>query len=802
MSFKILQERSRGSVPSGDGDDKEEEGEGYDLIRVFVCTEIRDFQGRDEFHEKFTESVNEFFKEIMKIETGARMVPWEIKHANLVKGRTALPPVQNKYKKYMHFRMKYATQGKKFIRLNIAFPSKGDILDVLEQIEETSEWWEDQHHYANVSPCQGITPVIIGWLSRSLESMTQAEEFQIVLRLLLDDPSLGLVWQAINKTGKSRVTLDGSVRETEPAKKTKGGKKIWEKPVKAAHIEVDVTNKDRTSAKLTQLYNYNTDKCYPLGYSLYFVQDLRFRAMLTSEGRQGYIKAWYHQKHLLGFLYNEFCNIINIDALVPDAIGHGKITFRKFLTDLKVSATPGVKGDKLFIAITRTSSEGMNFCFTYHALAVNEAEEVTRNLPLLYEHEFGGNPSDFFDYELRTQLTGYTWNTELRQASSPEGAALFQYSSAICDDHDENELTVDNINPLELVTYKRLQGDCDETVFNGVDNSKNRIEQMKETEKEPPKNVEAQDADQSSDAQSHMSDLTSMHSTTTEKTGGTTHTIRSDGSYGTTKSRVAKEVAKAKKKADKAAKKAISGKDEEIELLRRQLAESKMVPATLARATGTDSQSNQQGTIVTSPILLNKNASGAIIHSGRSPVWDPKLILEKAAQEEETIAMIRLAKTTAALGVEKDRATGNTTPQQVSAIGTVLPDIPDSTACQYDMLTQSFVPHRCSFCNLTMTKHRCMTLMADSDPHYFIAGEARCARAFCPTCSTSIATGDFESTERSATCPFHLLQGHNSDLIAGAGPNGKILALDALPAQESDASSYEPDPSSNGVSNI
>ena len=153
------------------------------------------------------------------------MIPWDSKHVNLVRGKSALPPVQNKYKKYMHFRMKYATQGMKCVCLHLAYPTKGDIYWVLEQVEELSDWWEDDHHYANVSPCQGITPIVIGWLSRSLESMTLADEFQIILRQLVDDPSLGLVWQAINKNGKSRVTLDGTVRETAP-KKTKGGRKV------------------------------------------------------------------------------------------------------------------------------------------------------------------------------------------------------------------------------------------------------------------------------------------------------------------------------------------------------------------------------------------------------------------------------------------------------------------------------------------------------------------------------------------------------------------------------------------------
>ena len=129
---------------------------------------------------------------------------------------------------------------------------------------------------------------------------------------------------------------------------------------------------------------------------------------------------------------------------------------------------------------------------------MNEAEEVIDNLPLLYEHEFGGNPGDFFEYDLRSQFTGYKWNSEFRQASSPDGAALFAYGSAVCENREENELTIDNINPLELVTYKRLQGDCDETVLNGKDNSGARAKELRNKKKEvasPPAEVKTVEAD-------------------------------------------------------------------------------------------------------------------------------------------------------------------------------------------------------------------------------------------------------------------------------------------------------------------
>ena len=128
-----------------------------------------------------------------------------------------------------------------------------------------------------------------------------------------------------------------------------------------------------------------------------------------------------------------------------------------------------------------------------------------------------------------------------------------------------------------------------------------------------------------------------------------------------------------------------------------------------------------------------------------------------------------------------------------------LPALPDPTACQYDVLTHSYVPYLCSFCNAVTTSNRCATLMADSIPHYFVEGEARCARAFCPTCSISLAPGDFETTARASTCPFHLLQGLKSDHLAGIGPESKQLDADALPSNDGHASSEEHGPSSDGA---
>lgn len=731
------------------------------------------------------------------------MIPWSSKHVNLVKGKSTLPPVQNTYKKYVHFRLKYAFQGKKYVRLNIAFPTKGDISWVLEQIEESSDWWEEDHNYATVSPCQGITPVIIGWLSRSLESMTLSDEFQVILRQLVDDPSLGLVWQAINKNGKSRVALDGTVRDNQQ-KKQKNGRRVYEKAVKAAHIEVDETNKDRTCARLVQLYNRNPDKSYPLGYSLYFVQDLQFHAMGTLEGRQGYLKAWAHQKNLLSFLYNEVCSIVNIDALVPESIGVGSITFRKFLTDLKVAVTPGVEGDKLFVAITRNSNDGMEFCFTYHALAVNEAEEVTRNLPLLYEFEFGGRQSDFFDYDLRQELTGYTWDKNLRQASSPDGAALFQYGSEMGQDREENDLTMENINPLELVTYKRLQGACDETVFGGVDNSAARAAELKQRAKaaasatstgaSPPQTVEAKDSETgSADSGSHVSDLTSAVSGATEKTGGTIHTMRSDGSYGTRKSRVRKEVAKAKKKAEKEKRQLEIEKDNEIAELRQKMAAMEAAKTTPPTGGGTP----------TATILLNKDGAtgGKVHHSGQSPKWDPLFDAQRAAREadKEAKRLSQKAKDMERARASRDVTSSEKQNSQDTPVILALPDLPELAAMSIDAQDNLFVPFACSFCQKAPTKHRCATIMVDTEPHYFLEGEARCARAFCTSCSTTLAPGHYDPSARTVTCPYHLLQGAQSDITAGAGPRDKSLSTDALPEEDDAARSTEPDPSSNGV---
>ena len=64
MSFFILHERSRGITSAGVTSTATDNAvESYESIRLFVCTEISDFIGRAAFHEKFTDSLNEFFKE-------------------------------------------------------------------------------------------------------------------------------------------------------------------------------------------------------------------------------------------------------------------------------------------------------------------------------------------------------------------------------------------------------------------------------------------------------------------------------------------------------------------------------------------------------------------------------------------------------------------------------------------------------------------------------------------------------------------------------------------------------------------
>ena len=754
---------------------KDGQQEGYESIRLFVCVNIRNFEGRDEFHEKFAENVNEFFTEVLKLEPGAKMVPWKDKTCNLTKAKTAISAEPNSYKKYLLMTMKYAVKGKKYIRMHVAFPLNGDIQYVLDCIKDSSDWYEEDNHYAQVSPCQGTVPVTIGWYSRSLESMTLSNELQDILRQMVSDPSLGLIWKNIDKSSDNRKSLAGTTQFQQQAKKKKGGKNTWERPVKAVHIEVDEENEDRTARKIIKLYNNNDDNSFPLGYSLYFVQALRFRAMRTFEGRQGYLKAWTHQKSLLEFLYSEFCNIINIDKFIPAAVGVGHVTFRKFLTDLKITATPGVEGDRLFLAISRTSPDGMTFCFTYHALAMNEAEEVIDNLPLLYEHEFGGNPSDFFEYDLRCQFTGYKWNSEFRQASSPDGAALFAYGSAICENREENELTIDNINPLELVTYKRLQGDCDETVLNGKDNSGARAKELRNKKKEvasPPaevKTVEQADDDQS-EAPSGVSDLTSTGSGITDNNSAMRLSIHSNGSVGTSKSRVATAVKKAKKKAAQATKALVAAKDLELENMRILLE---------AATTGDNPQATIKTNTPASPstpiaaplqhtILLNKNTTGEkVTHSGSKLAWDPIFVAEQAAKEATKTASKLVQKAKELKSLREDQAK--------KAVGTTegdkaltLPPLPDDSALTINPHTSTFFPCLCSFCGIAMTSYRCATILPTLEPHKVLEGEARCARAFCPSCSTSLVRVQIVETQRAITCPFHLMQGLQSSLMRAA----------------------------------
>ena len=64
---------------------------------------------------------------------------------------------------------------------------------------------------------------------------------------------------------------------------------------------------------------------------------------------------------------------------------------------------------------------------------------------------------------------------------------MFAYGSAVCENREDQELTIENINPLELVTYKRLQGDCDETVLNGNDNSGARARELRNEKREDKK---------------------------------------------------------------------------------------------------------------------------------------------------------------------------------------------------------------------------------------------------------------------------------------------------------------------------
>ena len=129
--------------------------------------------------------------------------------------------------------------------------------------------------------------------------------------------------------------------------------------------------------------------------------------------------------------------------------------------------------------------------------------------------------------------------------------------------------------------------------------------------------------------------------------------------------------------------------------------------------------------------------------------------------------------------------------------GLVLPALPNKEDLLMDKQSGLFPLSNCSFCLEATRTNRCVMIMIDSDPHFFFVGEARCLRALRLSCSHTIAPGPGDFTVRTSTCPFHLLQGSQSDLLAGTGLNSKNLADDALPVM--DASSDEPDPSSNGV---
>ena len=89
---------------------------------------------------------------------------------------------------------------------------------------------------------------------------------------------------------------------------------------------------------------------------------------------------------LMDSLFQEYCDIVNIDDPVPENIYPGDITFRQLLSKLTVKATEGVNGDTLYVVLGRATQDGMTFCFTYQSLSITEAEEITRNLPLVYEN--------------------------------------------------------------------------------------------------------------------------------------------------------------------------------------------------------------------------------------------------------------------------------------------------------------------------------------------------------------------------------------------------------------------------------
>ncbi len=118
------------------------------------------------------------------------------------------------------------------------------------------------------------------------------------------------------------------------------------------------------------------------------------------------------------------------------------------------------------------------------------------------------------------------------------------YSDLMLTDREDHEETIDTINPLDLVTYKRLQGQCDKTVLNGVDNSKARARDLWKNQQKPPVSVNQSTSHDVNDEDSDLSDLTNG---TSKRLKSSAHTIRTDGSVGTRQSQVNAAVEKAGK---------------------------------------------------------------------------------------------------------------------------------------------------------------------------------------------------------------------------------------------------------------
>ena len=795
-SYRLLRERNQAiqaiATETEETDERAEE-DSFESIRLFVCIDIQEYEGQDDYHERFADGFNSLMTAITQVEPGVKFLPWESLICNMARSRATLPATPNGYRKFVYFKNKWISKGRKWTRIHIAFPTKGDVQVVLEEIEENSDWWEENRFYAHVSPCQGRVPFVIGFLSRSIEVMTISDEFQYVLRIILEEPSLGLLWKKIEKDPKARKSLGGTTHGQVTSKKKKGEKAAREKMVWAVHIEVDMSAADRTTRRLVTLYNQGQGD-YPLSYSVYFVHELEHRVMKTFQGRQGYLKAWTHQQSLMESLFQEHCNIVNIDNPVPNTILGEDITFRQFLSKLTVTATEGVNGDKLFVAIGRASLEGMTFCFTYHSLAITEAEEVTRNLPLVYEHEFNGNPSDFFEYDLRQQLDGYRWNTQRRQASSPESAAIFLYGSSMVADREDPEMNIDTINPLQLVTYKRLQGQCDETVMNGVDNSRARAAEVRNQTDQP------QNVTNTNDNSSTMSELTTG---TGRRSSSTRHTTRTDGSVGTSKSRVAQAVDKVnsqwdnkleeeKSKAEREIQRISEESDKKLLLLVDQLKQAGLdVPAHLLSSLPTkDPQSPMKPPV---PILNNSSTkSGQQTRpSGHSANWNPNL---PTHNRSEDLASNQGQSTT------KSTASPLSEPA-VKQPPVLLPPLPGAAAFVYtDEEEEDFTVYPCSYCLRSLTSKRCSTQIPEKDDHFYFEDAPRCGRAFCDSCTHHyLQTNGIDLTYPSndIVCPFHLLQSWISPDIASQGIVYKSHEESSPPLRTDD--SEEPGPSSDGA---